>query len=271
MDLMKTRFLSTIAAALAVTLSAAPPAAAITIAGWDFSQYFSSGELSTDAASYTNVLDANYSNLLAAPGAGPGASDFGTLFFDGSYGSTSVDPSSGSAQLTPASESLVSNINAPQTSAAFVPFDSLTTLDDAGQEFQNALSLQIQNTVSFVFAAYLDTVPGLGSDWSISFGGQTLSGTALVDIAFSTNGTTFTPAGQQTLTSVDSPFVVSLAGAPSDAAFVRFTVNPAGGLGARIDNVSLNGTIVVVPEPGTLVLLGVSLGALALIGRRQRA
>ncbi len=267
---MNTKLISTTLAALALTLAASRPAQAGLIAGWDFSQYFGPGELSIDGGSYTNVLAANYSNLLTAPGAGPSAAAFGSLFFDGSYGSTIVDPSLGTAQLTPASDSLVSNINAPQTTAAFVPFDSFTTLDAAGQEFENALSLQVQSTVSFVFAAYLNTVPGLVSDWSLSFGGLTSSGTSLVDIAFSTNGVNFTSAGSRTLNTLDTLFTVSLAGLPSDTAYVRLNVNPAGGFDTRIDNVAINGTV-VVPEPGTVVLIGAALAAFAVIGRRRSA
>jgi hypothetical protein len=240
------------------------------IAGWDFSQYFGSGELSIDGASYSDTLDANYSNLLLAPGAGPTAASFGTLFFNGEYGSTDVAEDSASAQVTPASGSLNSNLTAPQTAAGYVPFNSFTTLDAAGQEFEENLSFQIQNTVSFVFAAYLDSIPGLVGDWSLSFGGQTLTGSSIVDIAFSTNGTSFTSAGQRTLNTLDTLFTVSLAGLPSDTAFVRMSVNTVGSQGSRIDNVAINGTV-VVPEPATVVLLGAALAAVALIGRSRSA
>lgn len=261
----------TAVASLIASLAFSGPAQAVMIAGWDFSQYFGSGELSIDAATYTDTLDANYSNLLLAPGAGPSAAPFGTLFFNGEYGSTNVDESSATAELTPASGSLNSNLTAPQTSVGYVPFNSFTTLDAAGQEFEENLLLQIQNTVSFVFAAYLDVIPGLVGDWSLSFGGQTLTGTSIVDIAFSTNGTTFSSAGQRTLNTLDTLYTISLEGLPSDTAFVRMTVNTAGSTGSRIDNVAFNGTVVPVPLPGTAILLGTALAAFAAVGRRRSA
>jgi hypothetical protein len=266
---MKTRSFLSALAALATTFAVSGSAHAVMIAGWDFSQYFTSGELSIDAATYTDTLDANYSNLLGAPGAGPAASSYGTFFYNGEYGSTDVVEDSPTALITPASGSLNSNITAPQTGVGFVPFNSFTTLDAAGQEFEENLSLQIQNNVSFVFAAYLDTIPGLVSDWSLSFGGQTLSGTSIVDIAFSTNGTTFTSAGSRTLNTLDTLYTITLAGLPSDTAFVRLSVNTAGGVGSRIDNVSINGTVVPVPLPSVAILLGTALAAFATVGRRK--
>lgn len=268
---MKIKFITSALTSLLVSLAISGPAQAAMVAGWDFSQYFTSGELSTDAATYTNVLDANYSNLVPAPGLGPNAGQFGTLFFDGQYGSTNVDPSSPTAQLTPSSGSLTQNINAPVTSAGFLSFDALTSLDNAGQEYQNELALQVQSPVSFVFAAYLASVPGLGSDWSLSFAGQTLTGSSVVIVDFSTNGQDYTNAGQRSLNTVDSLFTVALTGLPANAAFVRFTVDTAGSQGTRIDNVALSANVIPVPEPGAAVLLGAALAAFGLIGRRRTA
>src|SRR5262245_23655043 len=105
---MKTRNLTTAIAALAVLLASGSANAAL-IAGWDFSQFFSSGELYISEGGtegYTDVLPANYSNLLLTPGAGPAAATHGTLFFNGQHGSTDIQPDSPTAQLTPASGSL---------------------------------------------------------------------------------------------------------------------------------------------------------------------
>ena len=270
---MMKRTLLTAVASLIVSFAISGPAHAVMIAGWDFSQYFSSGELYTaqpgEEEGYHNTLGANYSNLLLAPGAGPAAAVHGTLFFDGQYGSTDVVPDSPTAQLTPASGSLSQNLNAPQTSAPFVPFNSFTTLDAAGQGFEEDLNLQIRSTVSFVFAAYLDTIPGLVSDWSISFGGRTLGGTALIDVFYSTNGIDFASAGQRTLSTTAALFSINLAGLPSDTAYVRFAVNTTGAVDTQIDNVSISGTVTPVPLPSVSILLGTALAAFALVGRRR--
>jgi len=260
---MNTTFFKTTLCSLGFALAVTGPAHAALIAGWDFSQYVSSGELSIDGATYTNVLSANYSNLDLTNGAGAESASFGTLYFDGSFGSTNVDPGSGTAALTPAPLSLASNINAPSPN----PFDSFEILQAEGQFAANPLSLQIQSAVSFVFAAYTNTIPGLGSDWSVSFGGQTGTGTTTVGVEFSTDGITYVPIGSSVLTTIDSTFNLALGAVASEAAFVRFNVTPTGGA-TRIDNLAINGNI-VVPEPGTVVLLGTALAVLAGLGRRR--
>jgi hypothetical protein len=263
---MKTNLIRNTLGAVALSLTVTGSAQAAMIAGWDFSQYVAPGELTQNFIDYTNTLGANYSNLDATSGLGPDSAVFGVLYFDGSFGSTNVNPTSLPTAVTPASLSLASNINAPVTGGGVLPFNSFESLIDQGQEYATDLQFQIQSAVSFVLAAYTTTIPGLGSDWSVSFGGQTDSGTSTIGIEFSTDGINFTPFGTQTLTTLDSQFSVPLGDLPSEAAFVRFNVNPTGA-GTRIDNVALNGSV-VVPEPGTVVLLGIGLSAVALMRRR---
>ncbi len=266
---MKIKFLTTALGSLALSVALTGSAQAAMIAGWDFSQYFATGELSVDGADYTNVLTANYSNLDPTFGAGSASAAFGTLYFNGSFGSTNVNPGSASSQVTPTTGSLASNVNAPVTGPGLVPFDSYTVLQDEGQIYANDLSLQIRSAVSFVFAAYTDTIPGLGSDWSVSFGGQTDSGSSTVAVAYSADGVNYTSAGSRTLTAIDTLFTLNLSSLPSDAAFVRFTVDPTGA-NTRIDNLAISGNIVPpVPEPATAVLLGASLAAFAAFRRRS--
>ena len=59
---MKTHSLFALLASLGLA-AVSSPAQASTIAGWDFSQYVGSSFLSVDGASFTNTLDANYSDL----------------------------------------------------------------------------------------------------------------------------------------------------------------------------------------------------------------
>jgi len=254
------RFLMTsiVAAALA-----ASPAHAALIAGWDFSQYYSDGQLSTDGASYSTQLSANYSEL-DPNGSGAESAAFGTLHYDGANGSTAIDPVS---QLIPFAGSLVSNLNAAPPSG----FDVDTTFE-GGQIFFNYLSLNVITPLSLVFAADLTSAGATGSDWNIGFAGKTLGATANVAVSFSTDGINYGGAQQVVLTTNDTPYNLALAAAAGSKLFVKldFTTAPNGFDGqSLIDNLGIYGTVAVIPEPGTVVLLMSGLAGLVAVGRRR--
>src|SRR5262245_55776567 len=110
---MKKRLLTSALAALGISVLIAGSANASMVAGWDFSQYLAPGALTIDGATGTNVLSANYSNLDPTAGAGAESAAFGTMFINGSFGSTNVDPTSATPPFWPNDGSLVSNLNAP--------------------------------------------------------------------------------------------------------------------------------------------------------------
>jgi len=246
----------------------AAPAGATGIAGWDFSQYFGDGLLSTDGVSFTNTLPANYSNLDPTFNAGAESAAFGTMFMNGSFGSTNVDAGGGSEQLLPTSGSLASNIGfAPASN----PFDSFSILTSEGQTFANALGMTALQAVSVVFSADLSSASLLGQSWSLALGAKTFSGTSTIGVEFSTDGSSYSSVGTFNLTGVDSLFTLALAAAPSAKAFVRLNIaGPASGQ-AILDNVSILATTTPVPEPGTAAMLLLGLAGLAVSGRRQRA
>ena len=244
------------------------------IAGWDFSQYLGAGLLSIDGVTAAPNLGANYSNLLPedvnGPYAlGPAAAAFGRLYYDGQFGSSDIASTidfTGNEDFRPLAGSFVSNIDAPILSGDSVwRFDSLEILQLAGQQFINPLAglVEIGAPLRLVFSADLSGVPETGTDWSISFAGQTLAGSTDVQIEFSTNGTTYTPVGSVTLTTLDTPYFVSLGAGPSEQAFVRLNFSPDPEEFPAIDNVAIN---INVPEPGAasqafavlLTLLGVT-------------
>src|SRR4029077_13307140 len=135
---MKTRFWLTSMAALAASVAFAGHAGAVMIAGWDFSQYYGDNTLSIDGATYTDTLNANYSNLDPTFGAGAASAQYGTMFINGAHGSTAVDIAGAAPAFAPLAPSLGSNINAPLTGIpGLVPFDSATVLIDEGQTFAN--------------------------------------------------------------------------------------------------------------------------------------
>ena len=267
---MRSKLLIQALASLAVSAASAVTAQATGIAGWDFSQYFSSGELSTDGATYTNTLSANYSNLDPTFNAGAEAAAYGTMYMDGTAGSTNVNAGSGSDPFVPFTGSLASNL---PFFPASNPFDSQTILLNEGQTFANLLSMTATNSVSVVFQGTVSSLAGqTAQNWGIVLGGKTLSGTSSVGIEFSTNGASYSSFGTLNLTSLDTPFTVNFGATASPQGFVRLTfAAPAGGgvNQALIDNLTLRADVVPVPEPGTAAMLLLGLVGLARAGRRH--
>jgi hypothetical protein len=268
---MRPKLLIRTLASFAASAAFAVSAQAVGVAGWDFSQYYGAGLLSTDGATFTNTLSANYSNLDPSFNAGPESAPFGTMYMNGAFNSTNVNPEAATPEFYPTTGSLASNL---AFAAASNPFDSHTILlnESPPQTFAEFLSMTATAAVSVVFQADLSSIPEQGANWSIVFGGQTFSGGSTVGVEFSTNGSSYTSFGSVNLTAVDTPFTVALGIAPSDLAFVRlsFAAPGAGGAGqAIIDNVTLRADIVPIPEPGTAAMLLVGLVGLARAGRRQ--
>lgn len=260
---MKMRMLMTSLTSLVASLALAGAAHASLIAGWDFSQYLGAGALTIDGASGADTLSANYSNLDPTFSAGAESAAYGTMYINGSFGSTAVDPFGSSPQFWPTTGSLASNINAPLGPAGAVPFDSGNVLISEGQQFFNPLSMTSPFDSSVVFRA---TTGGASANgWGLTFGGKTFSGTSSVGVSFSTDGVSYSSPTFLALDTNDKPFSVSFGPITASTIYVRLGLTPANGQ-PIIDNVALNAT--VVPEPGTLVLLGAGLGAFALRRRR---
>jgi hypothetical protein len=254
------------AAATALTLSAAfaSTSHATMVAGWDFSQYLAPAALTIDGAEGTNVLSANYSDLDPS-GLGPDSGAFGTMYINGEYGSSFVDPFGAAPAFIPTDINLSSNLDAPGDP---ILFNQLTNLTDEGQIFANEFGMVNQAAVQVVFGANLLGVPQTGSDWSLSLGGRTESGVAGVQIEFSTDGSAWFSFGSVNLTTVDTPFSVALGTAATDTAFIRLTfAAPSANVGrAVIDNLAVNATL--VPEPAAAVMVGLGLALLSGLRRR---
>jgi hypothetical protein len=241
---MKPNLRSIAAAAIAIfsTLGAGT-APADTVSGWDFSQWILPGTLSTNGTTLTNVLPANYSNLDPTNNAGAESAAFGTLYFNGQFGSVAVAPvGNGSEIFQPASPSLLSNLDAPVLGLGTNPFDSLTILESENQPFQELLSMGAIGNAQVVFSADLRSVGRTGSNWLVTFAGQATANSA-VSIDFSTNGTNFTNAGSVNLTTADTRFQVTLPTASSALAFVRLRFAPPAGGTQLIDNVAIEATL----------------------------
>jgi hypothetical protein len=268
------------------------------LAGWDFSQYGGTGSLSP----LSNTLPANYSDRDTTFNAGSGSAAFGTLYFDGTNGSsntvTDFLPTAGvmncerrpvgvNEPLKPAG-CAVPNVDGPIRSNKKEPwarpgktsFDAFTVLRTEGQQYQNALAMRATNNVSAVFKGDAGS-PQPQSAWSVSFGGKVETGggdnggqlscdpngasecTASVSVEYSTNGSSYTSLGSVQLTSADTRYEVPLAVNTSQTGYVRLGLTPGGG-GALpiIDNVAL-------PEPGATMSLFAGILSLLVLRRRR--
>ena len=266
---MKLR-LVTLLTPLALAALVGSSAQATMIAGWDFSQYLGDGFMSTDDGStFTNTLDANYSDVVPSPGAGPTAAPFGTMYVNGLFGSTNVNAGSGTEQFVPSvvlpDGSLASNVTAP----LFNDFNSLGVLQSEGQANQVSLAMIAAQTSVVVFEADLSPQNKVGSDWSLSFAAKMTGGTSNLGIEFSSDGVSFSALPSVALNTVDTAFNVTLGPASTSKAYVRLTFNPSGSNQPLIDNVAFNAANVELPEPGAAVLGSLGLLGLVFAGRRR--
>jgi hypothetical protein len=270
-------------AALAL-LATAGPARAVPemVAGWNFSQYSGDGSLDTDGDFLNEAtLSANFSNRIPGDGAGAAANPYGTMYMDGSKGSTAIDvdgfpPAFGPSQA--AGGSLTTNLGAPTSSgtpAGAIPFNGPCANQD-GQTSCESLAMlanPTQDPLRIVFEASLAEDGLQGEDWFVSFAGKTLgSGTSsLLSIDFSLDGVSYAAATTRTLTSTDTAFTVDFSGVPGDSvakAYIRFAFAAVSGSEPLIDNVAIFAGN-VVPEPSTALLLLGGLVGLARAGRRR--
>jgi hypothetical protein len=246
---MKTLLSLAGAAALAVAIVA--PARAqqvVMVAGWDFSQYAIDGFLSVDGENLVATLPANYSNFDPTYGAGAESAAFGTLYLDGSFGSTAtpLDFTDTFVPSAAAPGSLVSNQTWPVQEVGQVPFDTDNVLTaEQGQAVANPFAMIAQGPQMVVFEADLSSVSQTGTNWLLSFAGKTSGGTSAVTIDFSTTGAGYTSVGQVELNETDTQFVVDLGPGAAPQAYVRLGFNPIGLDQPFVDNVAIS-----LPEPG---------------------
>lgn len=252
--------------ALAASVCAFTGASAQTalVAGWDFSSYLGSN-FSTVTLDVTpvNTLSANYSSFDPTFGAGAQSAAFGTLFYNGQFGSDLQNTDFSTDTIVPTTGNLVSN--APAFGQSF----NLNTVQEAeGADFAKTLSLLLgganSTTSGFkvVFGAF---APGLQTDWVFTFGGIDVDDSTL-SVEFSTDGINYAAAETFSLNAVDTAYSTTFKAVSSDTAYFRVSSDDTFSI---IDNVAIGAT--AVPEPSTFAALA---GALALgfvAVRRRRA
>lgn len=245
------------------------------IAGWDFMQYSNLGFLSIDGMTLVNTLAANHSDLDATNGCGIEANQYGTMYLNGSFGSTStplsfegLDP----FQPTdvPPNSSLLSN--ADQAPLGFGSQSGTAACNQAvieqmpGANCSN-VAMVAYDGVSVVFGANRGAPVNAPGDWSVSFAGKTLvAGNSSATVQFSPDGTTYSNVATAELSATDTRYRFALGAAHSPTAYVKLVFGAqAEGSEASIDNVGI-----AVPEPASgacAALFG--LGSLRLLRERR--
>jgi hypothetical protein len=276
----KTLIALSLASAVAGTASAN-----ILIAGWEFSN-LKSPQATNGVGDPIRIL-ANMSDLYVGDGEaidGPS----GTLFIDGSFGSTRIEnPFSDSVSRLAGNLSLNLDVltDTRPTATDFNPpgggvdGSGLTLLLSDGS-FEG-IPAQDPAGATIVFGAFAPA--GFmfdAGDYTFSFAAAATPGYPGTEIgrSYSTNGSDFTDLATQTVpgTGIDflgTPITVSLSGGET-AIFYGLTLpsEPFGFNNFYIDNVQIIGPgVTVIPEPSALVGL---FGAIALVGmvtRRRRA
>ncbi len=258
----------------AFALSIASAQAQEMVAGWDFSQYAGTSVNSLDGATFTETLNANYSDRDLggiASGLGLEAGAFGTLHYDGAFGSTNVDPDGNTDEIWPSSGNLSSNTNVGLK--LFDHSNSAVSVQEGAQQFNDRLKVLSQTAVSLVFAADTTSIATSFTDWSVSFAGLDLtpgdSSPTNIDVSFSTDGVNYGAAQTFNLTSVDSAFSTSAFADVTQNAYFKFDF---GGAALAIDNVGITATE-AVPEPSAFAALAgaLALGFVAIRRRRVAA
>jgi hypothetical protein len=261
---MKIKAYAIIAACLFVAAQA--QAVPELVAGWDFSQSCLAGNLCDEAFQAIQTLSANYSDLDPTNGMGAESAAFGTMHLDGTLGSSNVPGYGG--QFNPNDPNLTLNTSAHDPDGAFSLVmlgaegnKSIMQAEIPGIAYQQH-SMYASDAVDAVFA--FDSGVLVGSNWEVSFAAQSL-GSSEVAVGFSLDGVSYSVLHTEALGTAEEVVSVSLPGSDLGAGYVMLSLSA--GDASRIDNLAINAEL--VPEPGTVLMLGIGLGGLAAFGRRR--
>ncbi|MCI0633038.1 MAG: hypothetical protein L0206_03860 [Actinobacteria bacterium] len=256
------------AAGWAGAASAAPTPVQL-VAGWDLSQYRADDTLDSGAGP-ADTLPANYSSHDATAGAGAGSAAFGTLFMDGSFGSTNVTEAGVSPEVVAHAHETEANREAPVDARGantfpWSAFDSFRVLASEGQVNQERTGITARAPVDVVFRA--DRGAAATGQWKLSLAGFALdpTGPVTVPVEFAPSCGAYSSAGSLSLNGTEQTFSLNVGAAAltDDDVCVRLGLDPTNGQPV-IDNVAL-------PEAGLASMLAAGALLVAGLERRRRA
>ncbi len=256
------RFTWLVLVAMVSAYGAAPAAAQDrVVAGWDFSQYQGAGAATADGTTLATSLPANYSDFDPTYGSGAEAAAFGTMFVDGSNGSSLTSGS----DFGPTTARGSANKRGPANGvpAADAAFDAFNVLASEGQTFQSDVSVVSTQQTNVVFRADRTGGATAGNRWKVAFGAQWLDAPSALTVEFGAGSPSYSLVRNVNLTPSDTRYEVQLGESTENIVFVRL------GLPAGSDTVLDNVTI-AVPEAAAGCAAWAALGALGVFARTRR-
>jgi hypothetical protein len=237
------------------------------IAGWDFGQYAGPGAPTLDGVTTASQVPAVYSDLDETFGAGIESTHYGTMYLDGTSGSTP----GGGALLVPTSDaiSLLQDLPRNGLPNPDVGFDAGTVQAVEGTTafgIWQDVSMLSQSAVEVVFEADVSSTGFVGSGWFIELAGLSSTGGGTIDVEWSADGSSYTHVQTLSLGATEQAYRVS---APStldgdQVVFARLGFNEANLL---IDNVGVSARR--LPEPAGALPLAAGVGILWGLSRRR--
>jgi len=264
---MKIKHLTIASVALAVLTTASAQAAVI--AGWDFSQFKVPG----NAAGGSSPLGATNASL-DPNGAGVESGFIGQATFNNAVLLPTAGISQNCDRTTGTDGCAPPNVDGPVRSNRSEPFDldrpsfdAFSILREEGQTYTHRYGMTATGPVDVVFRTVAGYTGG-ASNWKVTFGGRMLTGTtSTVDVAFSSDGVSYTNYGTVNLTVDDELHEVTLDPAAYGAGYVRLSLDAASGQPV-IDNVAVEA--VPIPEPAAIAQLLSGVACLLGLARLRR-